>query len=277
MKKFSFVLLLAFLSIGCSSDYVKVMTYNIRLNTPNDGENSWIHRSNFLTDQIRNTNASIVGVQEALPGQMKDIKRLMPKYDYIGIGRDFNSTGEYSAIFFRKDLYTVANANTFWLSNSPKKVSKDWDAALPRICTYGLFTHKSSGIKIWVFNTHFDHVGAISRIESAKLIMEKIKEVNKNNFPVILMGDLNVEPDNAVLSILELDMKDAFKLTQDISGPIATFNGFDTSKEPNRRIDYILVSKNIESNITKYKVLEELKDGRYPSDHFPVVIELKLN
>jgi len=170
----------------------------------------------------------------------------------------------------------VTNSNTFWLSKTPTVVSKNWDAALPRICTYGLFTHKNSGKKFWVFNTHFDHVGSTSRVESAKLILNKIQEVNTDNLPVIVTGDLNVEQDNPVIKVLEDQLIDAIKATDKVLGPTATFNGFNMSQDPSRRIDYIFVSKDIEQNVQLYKVLKDVSDDRYPSDHFPVLVRLRL-
>ncbi len=277
MKKLTYLILCIGLMISCKSHDVKVMTYNIRLNTPNDGENAWPNRSGFLTAQILESKASIIGVQEALPDQIQDMQRLMPDFAYIGIGRDANSSGEYSAIFYRNNQYEVANANTFWLSKTPSVVSKDWDAAYPRICTYGLFTHKKSGDKFWVFNTHFDHVGATSRIESAKVILGKIQEVNTNNLPVIFMGDLNVEPDDAVIKVLEQQLIDTMMTVDGPLGPTATFNGFNASQESTRRIDYIFISKDIEQNVKAYKVLKDVRNDRYPSDHFPVWVQLKLN
>lgn len=253
-----------------------VMTYNIRLNIASDGENAWPNRKEFLTDQIKFYGPDIFGVQEALPDQMADIQEALPDYQFIGQGRDGENKGEYSAIFYNTNVYKVERDSTFWLSPTPEKVSKGWDAAYPRICTYGLFTHLETLEKFWVFNTHFDHVGQQARVNSGKLIWEHINNLNTDFDRTVLMGDLNVEPDNEVIAQLKKTMDDSKDKAGLVFGNGGTFTGFEFNAENPRRIDYIFVSRSDDWEVLKYAVLVDSKDNRYPSDHFPVFVQIEL-
>lgn len=253
-----------------------VMTYNIRLNLASDGENAWPNRKDFLTDQIIFYAPDIFGVQEALPEQMDQISEALPEYGVVGHGRDGGNKGEYSAIFYNTNVYKVERDSTFWLSPTPDKVSKGWDAAYPRICTYGLFIHLETLEKIWVFNTHLDHVGQQARVNGMKMILEHIKSIDSDNQRALLMGDLNVEPDNEVIGLLKSAMDDSKEKAALTFGPEGTFTGFKYGLDNIRRIDYIFVSKSDELAVEKYAVLVDSKDKRYPSDHFPVLVQLEL-
>ena len=283
------LLLLILLSIGltnCKSDAknvnqvqsqnLKVMTYNIRLDVASDGENAWPNRSNFLTSQIQFYSPDIMGVQEARPNQMDDLKLALIGYESIGIGRDGDHKGEYSAIFYNSEKVKVENENTFWLSETPNEISQGWDAAYPRICTYGLFTLLDSNQKIWVFNTHLDHIGAQAQLQGMQLILENIKSLNTDNLPVIVMGDFNVEPDSELIQNLKESMNDSKEHAKVAFGSNGTFNGFKFNETVTRRIDYIMFSKSEKIEIEKYGVLSSSIDLKYPSDHFPVLVELKL-
>lgn len=276
MKKlFSLAIVLIFFT-SVYSQNLKVMTYNLRLDVASDGENAWTHRKDFLLNQIKFNSPDIMGTQEGLPNQIKYMKDSLADYKMIGHGRDGGDNGEYSAIFYNTNKVKVEQDSTFWLSKTPEKRSKDWDAAIERICTYGLFTDLKSLEKIWVFNTHFDHVGQQSRLNSMQLIQERIKVINTQNYPVIIMGDLNVEPDNELISNLKLNFRDT-KDSSDLKfGPSGTFNGFKFNEAVTRRIDYIFVSKSPEIKVKKYAVLSDSKDLKYPSDHLPVFAILKL-
>lgn len=273
---FYFLMFLMFLVMpnNVKSQQLNVMTYNLRLDIASDGENAWQHRKDFLISQIMFLEPDILGVQEALPNQVKDLKEALKDYEFIGKGRDGGQEGEHSGIYYNSKKIKVAQAHTLWLSSTPEKFSKGWDAALPRVCTYGLFTLKESNQNIWVFNTHFDHVGEIARKESMKLILEKIESSNKSGFPVVFMGDLNVEPDSEVISLLKTKMKDSRDEAGIVFGPEGTFNAFNYNEPITRRIDYIMVSDLIW--VQKYAVLSSTINLKYPSDHFPVFVQLKL-
>ena len=277
MKNILILLIISFIYLpNCNSQNLKVMTYNIRLNVASDGENAWTHRKEFLTNQIQFFSPDVMGIQEGLPSQIKYMRDALANYDMIGHGRDGGDNGEYSAIFYNTNKVKVEKDSTFWLSETPEQHSKSWDAAIERICTYGLFTDLESLEKVWIVNTHLDHVGQQSRVNSMKLIEEHIKTINSENYPVIIMGDLNVESDNELISNLKQDYVDTKAASKLKFGPTGTFNGFNFNKAVKRRIDYIFVSKSPEIEVKKYAVLSDSKDLKYPSDHLPVFVQLSL-
>ncbi|MBY8961393.1 endonuclease/exonuclease/phosphatase family protein [Flavobacterium sp. D11R37] len=255
---------------------IKVMSYNIRLDHAGDGDNRWDNRKEQLAGQVKFYEPDFMGVQEALPNQMAYLlSQFNNQYDAIGVGRDDGANkGEYSAIFYNTQKYKLLRQSTFWLSETPDVPSTGWDAALNRICTYGLFQDKQNGKKIWVFNTHFDHVGEKARAESAKLILQKIKEVNKDNLPFVLTGDFNLKPDSEPVTIIKQQLNDTKDVASLVFGPEGTFNAFEFTKPVTRRIDYIFVPKSME--VKKYAVLSDSQNCRYLSDHLPVYAELEL-
>ncbi|GJM31254.1 MAG: endonuclease [Saprospiraceae bacterium] len=255
---------------------LKLMTYNIRLDVASDGENAWTNRKDFLTSQILFLQPDILGVQEARPNQIEDLKSKLVGYDYIGDGRDGGKEGEHSAIYYATENLKVEQAQTFWLSPTPNEFSKGWDAAYPRICTFGLFTKLDNQEKFWVFNTHLDHVGAEAQKEGMKLILERMAKVNARKYPVVVMGDFNVEPQSEVIAVTQTVLSDAKELAKIKFGPNGTFNGFKFENPVTRRIDYILLSKSSNFKVEKYAVFSSTIDFKFPSDHFPVFVELKL-
>lgn len=270
---FVFFLLASDFSVAQSC---KVMTYNIRLDVDSDGENSWTNRKNYFCSQILFYEPDIFGVQEARPNQVLDINNNLSQYTNIGIGREGIGKGESSNIFFKKDRFIIKQENTFWLSETPNQISKGWDAAYNRICTYGLFKDKITKRQFWVFNTHLDHVGDEARTKGIELILKKIKEVNSKNYPVIFMGDFNSEPESERIINLKRDMDDARTISkQQPFGPSGTFNGFNHNEAVPKLIDYIFLSKN-NFEVLKYAILSDSKDLKYPSDHFPVYIEINI-
>lgn len=258
---------------------ITLMTYNIRYDNPNDGENIWDKRKETLVNQIRFHEPDVMGTQEGLEHQLHFINEHLKSYTYVGIARadvKEDGKGEYSAIFYNTEKYTALDNGTFWLSETPDIPSRGWDASLNRICTYILLKSKSSEDIFWVFNTHFDHQGKLARENSAKLILEKINSINQNNIPAFLMGDFNLKPEETPIQNITKQFYDVRDLSQEPPfGPVGTFNGFDINRPITNRIDYIFVSeKNIK--VKKYAVLANVKDLKYPSDHFPVIIQVKL-
>ena len=275
MKRPFLFILFCLLVWSAQAQELKVMTYNIRLNVASDGENAWPQRKDYLVSQIKFYSPDIFGVQEALPEQMDFLRENLPNYTSIGNGREGENKGEYSAVFFDHTKLKLEKDDMFWLSTTPDKVSTGWDAALPRICTYGLFSVKENGKKFWMFNTHFDHKGQQARVNSAQLILNKIKEVNTEGFPVVLTGDFNVQPDNPVYPTITAAMLDAHEVSElPAFGPKGTFNGFNYEAPVTRRIDYVFVSKT-GFKVLKEGILTDSKDLKYPSDHFPVLAYLK--
>lgn len=253
-----------------------IMTYNIRLDVASDGENAWTNRKDFLSSKVLFYSPDILGVQEARPNQMTDLKDALEDYKTIGIGRDGEKKGEYSAIFYNAKKISVSQENTFWLSETPDVVSKGWDAAYPRICTYGLFTVLENNQKIWVFNTHIDHVGNKAQMQGIQLILKKIATLNTDDYPVIVMGDFNVEPTSQLISNLKQKLNDSKDKAKITFGSNGTFNGFKFNELVTRRIDYIMLSKSSKIEVEKYGVLSSSIDLKYASDHFPVFVELIL-
>lgn len=279
MKKISYLLVLIVL-VSCSSEMgnLNIMTYNIRYNNPNDGENQWSHRKEFLSNQIAFNEVDIFGIQEGLNDQVTYLDSVFVHYNYIGVGRDDGKTkGEYSAIFYNSKKFKVLENNTFWLSETPNEISVGWDASMERICTYGLFETIATKQQFYVFNTHFDHIGTEARIKSVELILQKITEFNSSNFPVLVLGDFNLTPETGPIQQLSKALNDSKKVSNLTPfGPEGTFNGFNFNVPITARIDYIFTSKN-NISVEKYAVLSDSKDCKYPSDHLPVFIEIKLN
>lgn len=206
---------------------------------------------------------------------MQDLEAGLTDYSYVGVGRDDGKTkGEYSAIFFKKDELRLIEASTFWLSDTPEKVSVGWDAALPRICTYALFEHQKSKRHYWHFNTHFDHMGVNARAESAKLIVSKIASLVEGEESVIVSGDFNAESHQEPILVLKNNFQDPIE-TVDLKGPLGTFSGFDLDANLDRRIDYIFY-KSVKP--IEYQHLDKKRSNkRRISDHLPIYFKFKLD
>lgn len=249
-----------------------VMTYNIRYGTANDGEDIWDNRKESLVQEIAFYEPDFLGVQEALHSQMEYLDEKLPQYSYIGVGRDDGKTkGEYSAIFYHTDRVKMLDGSTFWLSETPDKISKGWDAALPRIVTYGHFKYKKGKKnKIWYFNTHFDHRGNTARIKSVDLIIKKVHELANHKEPVLISGDFNLEPDSKPIQNMSKAFNDTYTHSRvPAFGPSTTFQGFNIEASGNRRIDYIFTNDNVV--VDKTAILSHWIDGHFNSDHFPVL------
>lgn len=257
------------------SQSLEVMTYNIRLDVAIDGKNAWPFRKEFLTSQIQFYEPDIFGIQEAKPNQVIDITNALSQYSFVGMGRDGEENGESSNIFYKKDRFILKETNTFWLSETPNKISKGWDAAFNRVCTYALLNDSVENKYIWVFNTHLDHIGELARTNGIHLILSKIAELNTQNYPVIFMGDFNSEPNAERIIALKKQMDDSRTVSEEKPfGPSGTFNGFKHKKPVKILIDYIFISKNNKLKVEKYAILSDSKDLKYPSDHLPVFVKL---
>ena len=276
MSKTQLLAVLLF-ALRLNAQGLQLMTYNIRLDVAADGENDWASRKDFFASQIRFYAPDILGVQEATPGQAADIAAALPQYGCVGIGRDGPGKGEASNIYYKKDRFAARQNATFWLSETPDKISRGWDAAFNRICTYALFKDRQTRKMFWVFNTHLDHVGEEARTKGIQLILSKIAEVNTKKYPVVFMGDFNSEPGAARIVELKKEMNDSREVSEEKPfGPAGTFNGFKYNEPAAQLIDYIFVSKNKNIAVKKYAVLTDSKDLKYPSDHFPVYAEIYL-
>lgn len=253
----------------------KVMSFNIRYDNKYDGKDKWENRKTEMLTMLNYYSPEIIGIQEGLNRQVNYIKTQLKNYNFIGIGReDGIQRGEYAAIFYDTTKFTVITSGTFWLSETPEEVSKGWDASVERICTYGLFERKNTKEKFWMFNIHFDHKGEKAREMSSKLILKRIKTINKDKYPVILTGDFNSSPDSKPVQILIKKLNDGLtKSEKPFYGPVGTYNSFNNSKEITKRIDYIFVS---DFNVIDYRHIDDkLKNNNCISDHYPVMATLK--
>ena len=263
------------LGINMQAQSLKVMTYNIRLDVASDGENAWPFRKDFFASQINFYEPDVLGVQEAMPHQVVDLEKLLSQYSQVGIGREGAGKGESSNIFYKKDKFKVIKTNTFWLSETPEEISKGWDAACHRVCTYGIFQELTTNRLFWVFNTHLDHIGVQARTKGLELILSKINQLNTKKHPVILMGDFNSEPQEARIIALKKVMDDTRQVSiEKPFGPSGTFNNFEFDKPVKELIDYVFISKKSNLKVKKYAILSDSKNLKYPSDHLPVYVEI---
>ena len=257
---------------------LRVMSFNIRYNEPRDGVNAWPNRKGRVAGVIRFHKADLVGVQEALDGQLQDLAKQLPGYLWCGVGRsDGKQGGEFSAIIYRKERLKLIECKTFWLSDTPEIAgSKGWDAALPRIVTWAKFRDERSGKIFFHFNTHFDHMGVKAREESAKLIVARIRSA-AGTTPAILTGDLNVREDTDAYRTLAnktSGLRDGRYVTRNPHfGGTSTFNGFK-EMVPGMKIDYVFVTSSI--NVLEHGVLSDNWDGLWASDHLPVLAEIEI-
>jgi len=251
---------------------INVITYNIRLNVASDGINAWPNRKDNVKALVKFHDADILCVQEALPEQF-DALLENSNFDVVGVGRDDGKRkGEFSAVYFDKSRFAKKDGGTFWLSQTPGVPSKGWDAALNRICSWVKLYDKLNKKEFIVFNTHYDHIGVQARIESAKLIKQKIQEIAPT-LPVVFTGDLNVTPETEAVATIKSFLIDAKDVTEEPPyGPTGTFNAFDFNSDLKNRIDYVFVNKKF--NVQKFAVLTDSKDKRYFSDHLPVFVRL---
>lgn len=257
------------------SQNYKVMTYNIRLDVASDGENSWGNRKDKVVDLLQFYEPDIFGIQEGLPHQVHYLDSLLTNYKVIGQGRDGGQNGEQSSIFYNHKTFDILEFDTFWLSDTPTAVSKGWDAQLNRICTYALFKNKKTKKVFWVFNTHLDHIGEIARVKSVELIHQMIEAKNNKKYPVVFMGDLNSEPGSNPVKFLNENYLNARKEANFVYNASGTFNGFDFFKPVSTEIDYIFLSKQ-KIDVKKYAVLTDSYFCKYPSDHFPILVEFQI-
>lgn len=272
------IILILFLTnvfVGYSQN-LKVATYNIRYNNPSDSGNLWQDRKDKVAQLIKYHDFEIMGIQEALNNQINDLDSLLSDYSWVGAGRDDGKQkGEYAAIFYKKDRFECLKNGIFWLSGTDLNTpNKGWDAVLPRICTWAIFKDKKNNKQFILMNTHFDHVGKIARVESAKLIIAKAHEFAKD-LPLILTGDFNVDENSNSYATLAHSgfIEDTYEKSPIKYDPNSTFNNWGRSIRKKGRIDHIFVSK--ELKVKRHGILTDTYMGKFPSDHFPVLVDLE--
>lgn len=260
---------------------IKVMSFNIRYGTASDGENHWDKRKEFLIDTIKAFNPDLLGTQETLGFQRDLLAEKLSGYAVEGVGReDGKEKGEMMALYYRKDRFEKLDGGHFWLSETPERIgSKSWDSSLPRMVTWVKLKDLKNPIAkpIAFFNTHFDHRGPKARLESAKLIRKKISEVS-GVCRVILTGDFNADagsdPYKALFAGEDAPVVDAYrKKNAEKKADEGTFSGFKASEVKGARIDWIGCTPSFE--VVRCEIDRTSKDGRTPSDHFPILAILE--
>lgn len=260
---------------------LRVMSFNVRYDNPGDGINAWPNRRDWVGSLLRFYEVDVVGVQEALAPMLRDLDARLPGFARVGVGRaDGRMAGEFSAILYRTDRLTLSDSGTFWLSPTPSVAgSKGWDAAIERIATWARFRDRQTGCNFFMLNTHFDHVGEVARQQSARLIRTRLAAM-AGTLPIVMTGDLNSDPQSGAYRVLTRDtiaeagapLRDA--LSSSLSGhygPLSSWTAFKAI-EPGRRIDYVLVSPTV--TVVSHAILSDSWDGRFPSDHLPVLAAL---
>ena len=254
-------------------DYdLKVMSYNIRMGVAKDGTNSWEYRYPATALMLQNQMPDVFGVQEAFEFQIRFIEDNFADYDSVGVGRDNGkSEGEFMSIFWNKKTVKMVKCGTFWLSETPEKPSKGWDAACKRTATWALMKDKNTGKMFYFVNTHLDHRGSEARRQGLNLIVSRIDEINQKGYPMVLTGDFNMKPDDAALTGLEQRMQSARKIAPKTDNH-ATLNLWGKGKA-DMVIDYIYVS-GFSACPEYHTVNEKYGQWKYISDHYPVYAKL---
>jgi len=271
---------------GAPAMRVTAMTFNIRYGTAPDGDNKWTNRQEQVFDLIRRQAADFVGVQEALPMQVEALDRALPEYRHVGRSREADPRkGEAVPILYRHDRWDLAAGGNFWLSDTPEEPgSKSWGNNLPRVVTWGRFVEKATGRPVYVLNTHFDHQSQPAREKSAVLLAARIRDIaaagpqDASPPPVLVLGDLNASESNPAVRYLKgqadatpVPLADTFRVLHPKATDAGTFHEF-TGKPGPDKIDYVFVRGR--PKVLKAAILHDQRDGRYPSDHFPVIAEV---
>lgn len=279
MKNTYLFLLLLFTTCSYAQNDLQVMTFNIRFATEADGQNQWNNRKEKVTQTLLYHDVVLCGMQEALYTQIEYVANAMPNYSWLGVGReDGKQEGEFSPIFYDKNRLKLLESNTFWLSETPEKPTKGWDASFKRVVTWGLFLDRKTKKKFYCFNTHFDHQGVVARRESAKFLLQEVKRIAQK-YPFVVMGDFNAFPSDEPILLLTDTSKDFYlQDSKSLSktphfGPEGTFNGFGNKERDNAPIDYIFCSKAFV--VKKHATLSTSWNGLFASDHFAVLATLK--
>lgn len=251
---------------------MKVMSFNIRMNAYDDvGVRDWEYRKEYLVETIKEENPDIIGFQEVMAGPYAYLCESLKGYGSVITYRDDSEDPEGCPVFYKEDRYEVLDKNSFWLSETPEKMSRDWDSGCYRICSYALLKDKSSGKEFLVFNTHLDNASEEARIKGIRVVLDKITEVG--NVPAMLMGDFNAYEDSETYrSAVEAFYDVKYQTENTMTG--CTYQEWG-EKLDDECIDYIMISKE-GLTVNAYRVVTKTFDGVYSSDHFPIVADIVL-
>ena len=256
------------------SESIRVMSANLRCFNPQDiGKKSWFYRADLILKNIEAEAPSIIGFQEATKWQYAYLCKSLPGYDSVITYRDNSPFSEGCPIFYDTERYALQDKGSFWLSETPDVMSKDWDSKCYRVCSYVILEEKASGRQFVVFNTHLDHVSDEARINGIGVVLDKIQQFG--GLPSMIMGDFNAEEDSETYRSVTENFSDAKYQTENAVGlHSATDQNWGESPDRNP-IDYFMISKT-GFTVEKYAVVDTTYDGVYPSDHFPILVDLIL-
>lgn len=267
----------SFGSVACGGEALNVLSFNLRYNNAKDGANAWPNRKEMAAEVFKDNAVDLAGLQEALIEQIQDLKKALPEYEWVGVGRDDgDKAGEFAPIFYRRDRLELIRSGHFWLSETPDSPGMGWDAACPRIATWAVFKDRETGRSFFFLNTHLDHIGNVARREGVRLILAKLAELG-TDLPVMVTGDFNSTPDSPVVQAMTSDatipLKSAATLTDRGERGDATFNGF-RDNGPSNVIDYIFVNPDVTVDSCSYLVVK--RGDVFVSDHWPVLARVSL-
>jgi endonuclease/exonuclease/phosphatase family metal-dependent hydrolase len=264
---------------------LRAMTFNIRFDFPNDGENRWKHRADAVAKTIRESQAHLVCLQEDKADQVEDLKARLPGFQFLGRGRNGTGSGERCSILFDKKRFRLKDSGSFWLSDTPEVPgSNTFGDKYPRVVTWAYLTTRKSKKGIMVLNTHFAE-GKRDRIRMKGveviqkwLLARARKLVAKKKLAVILTGDFNEDgggsgPHSLLTDSPEFPMRDAWKEAPPPGKRPGTYNGF-RGMQTRSRIDWIMLSGSV--RVYQTDKIDKEVDGRWPSDHYPVTADLEI-
>ena len=251
-----------------------VMSFNIRYGTANDGDNHWLKRREQLFALLRQQQADVIGLQEALHGQIEEILQAVPGYAYVGVGRsDGRQAGEYAAILYRAARLQARRSDTFWFSATPGVVkSTSWGNQIERICTWAYFEDRE-GPAFYAYNVHLDHISQPSRERSVALLLERVR-ARDPQAPAVVTGDFNAGEANPAAQAMLSAFQDSFRILHPDVREAGTFNGFKYGQTGGDKIDFVFVEPGTE--VLAADIVRASSDGRYPADHFPVTARIRL-
>lgn len=253
---------------------IKVMSFNIRVDTLTDvtAGNQWVNRAASVIATVRRFAPDVIGFQEALSSQLDDLIGAFPSHQAVGSPREAGDIGEYVPILFDRRRFQAEAFGDFWLSPTPEvSGSTGWDAAHPRHCTWLRMLDRMSRRPWVVFNTHLDHRGAVARLEAARIIVSRA--IVAPGLPTLVLGDLNADETSEPLRALcAAGLRDTFRDVHPDEHDVQTVHRYLTQSGA-RKIDYILCDGRWE--VLAAEIVREPAGGRLPSDHFPVIAELR--
>jgi endonuclease/exonuclease/phosphatase family metal-dependent hydrolase len=266
---------LLLLPAGSPAETLRVMSFNVRYPAPGDGPNRWELRRDLLLRTIRLKTPDLIGAQELFHLQGEYIVQNLPEYEWFGDSRRGSREDEHMGIFYKRAKLRVIESGNFWLSESPETPgSQAWGASLPRMVTWALFEVRANGSRFYLYNTHFHHTpdGAVARVNSARLLAERAGKPARD-LPVIITGDFNAAaPTAEPYKILTEQFRDAWTSAARTAGPEGTSSTF-AGRTTGRRIDWILFRGPFQ--VLEMETVTYQEDGRFPSDHFPVLAVLE--